>query len=142
MNSEYELISFPDTNYKFSMVNILYCAPHVHKEWEICLMLDGAVRVFSQNRNIQMQKGDMWIINPFKSHELTSSIPDKHALVIELQIPTSFFHAYYPQMENTEFEFQRFDTALSDDYQTKKAYHSIICRISLKTFLECPFRNI
>jgi len=47
MTDEYEVISYYGINYKFSTVSAIYCAPHIHKEIEIGMVLEGKFKVRS-----------------------------------------------------------------------------------------------
>ncbi|MCD7991988.1 MAG: AraC family transcriptional regulator [Clostridia bacterium] len=98
--TEFEFIRHTSFAYNFFLVNMLYRTPHIHKDFEICLLLDGEINLFSHNRQFCFQKGSLWIINPFQSHELKASTP---ALLLALQISSSFFNVYYPQIESLNF---------------------------------------
>ena len=47
MKDEFEVISHGAADYKVFVVNLLYRTPHIHKDFEICLILEGSVRNFS-----------------------------------------------------------------------------------------------
>lgn len=106
MSNEYEVISYHRTNYKFSTVRAVYCAPHVHKEIEIGLLLEGKFTVHSSKETAVLSPGDLWIVNPYQSHETMSATPEMPALVAEVQIPPSFFKSYFPQIETIQFPLQ------------------------------------
>ena len=88
MRDEFEMISHEAGNYKMFVVNMLYRTPHVHKDFEVCLLLDGSLSLLSRGRTFTYKKGDLWVVNPFESHELAASQP---ALILSLQISPSFF---------------------------------------------------
>lgn len=87
-------------NFKLFLVNMIYRTPHLHKDFEICLLLDGCLSLQVQNDIYQLNQGDFFVINPFQSHELQAGSP---ALLVSLQLHPSFFSAYYPQIANLEF---------------------------------------
>ena len=103
MRDEFEMISHEAGNYKMFVVNMLYRTPHVHKDFEVCLLLDGSLSLLSRGRTFTYKKGDLWVVNPFESHELAASQP---ALILSLQISPSFFAPVFPQMENLEFSLE------------------------------------
>ena len=103
MRDEFEVISHEAGNYKMFVVNMLYRTPHVHKDFEVCLLLDGSLSLLSRGRTFTYKKGDLWVVNPFESHELAASQP---ALILSLQISPSFFAPVFPQMENLEFSLE------------------------------------
>lgn len=48
MKREYEIISHAETNFKVFVVNLLYRAPHIHKDFELGLVLDGNISILLQ----------------------------------------------------------------------------------------------
>lgn len=128
-NDEFEIISHAAINYKIFLVNMLYRCPHIHKDFEICCLLSGEISVISLNEKFLFRQGDLWIMNPFQSHELKAESP---ALVLALQVPPSFFSAYYPQIENMIFSLR--DFAASDKPDT-----SVMFDLLIRTAL-CFFR--
>ena len=100
MNQEFEIISHSQMNFKLFLVNMLYRTPHIHKDFELCLLLEGSLSLQAQNENHGLKPGDFFIVNPFQSHELKADSP---ALLVSLQVHPSFFSSYYPQIANLEF---------------------------------------
>lgn len=100
MNQEFEIISHSQMNFKLFLVNMLYRTPHIHKDFELCLLLEGSLSLQAQNENHSLKPGDFFIVNPFQSHELKADSP---ALLVSLQVHPSFFSSYYPQIANLEF---------------------------------------
>ena len=100
MGQEYEVISHGELNFRLFLVNMLYRTPHIHKDFELCLIMEGSICVTISNNSYQLGKGDLVIINPFQSHELKAGKP---ALILSIQINTTFFSACCPQMANLEF---------------------------------------
>lgn len=100
MRDEFEIISHNNVNYHVFLVNLLYRTPHLHKDYEICLLLDGTISVITNDHSFFLQKNDIFIINPFQSHEIKAENP---ALILSLQVSSSFFHSYYPQIETVVF---------------------------------------
>ncbi len=98
---EFELVSHSTTAYKFFLVNMVYRNLHFHKDFEICLLLDGEITVYSENQYFTFHKGEFWITNPFQGHELKAG---KNALILALQISPEFFVSYFPQIENLNFQ--------------------------------------
>lgn len=106
VKSEYEKIIYSDVNFIFSIFNGFFCPLHHHREIELCLLLEGQFSVTIHGTQLLLNPGDIWIINPWASHE-TRSIPSNvPILAVELQISPAFFSAYFPQMERTEFACQ------------------------------------
>ena len=85
-------------NFKLFLVNMLYRTPHIHKDFELCLLLEGSLSLQAQNENRSLKPGDFFIVNPFQSHELKADSP---ALLVSLQVHPSFFSSYYPPVSYT-----------------------------------------
>lgn len=100
MKQEFEMIFHRAGDYKIFLVNLLYRTPHVHKDFEICLLLEGSVRLMTKGSAYSCEKGDLWALNPLESHEL---IADEPALILSLQISPDFFADIFPQIKNMEF---------------------------------------
>ncbi len=98
---EYEVISHNLSSFHIFLVNLLYRTPHIHRDFEISLLLDGEISVTTSDDTFTLGTDDIFIMNPFQSHEIIASSP---ALILSVQIPASFFSAYYPQIDNMEFD--------------------------------------
>ena len=75
MCEEFEVISHGHMDYNIFLNNLLYRTPHVHKEFEVCLLLDGSVQLLSRSSSCAFSAGSLWVINPFESHELIAERP-------------------------------------------------------------------
>ena len=106
MSHEYEQIDHNIVkNLKVFLVNLDYRTPHMHKELEICLLLDGAVTVTFGNESRRFEKEDYFVLNPFQVHELRA---DSTATILSIQIQSSFCKNYYPAIRYTVFGFDNF----------------------------------
>ncbi len=99
-NTEYEIIRH-DHHYHLFLVNLLYRTPHFHKDYEINLILDGKPEIVCPNESHQLCSGDIFIVNPFRIHEILSHTP---CLILSLQISAALFAAYFPQIDSIEFD--------------------------------------
>lgn len=100
MKEEYEVVSHGTAAYKLFLISLQYRPPHVHKEIEVCLLLDGQVQLLCRGKAVTYGAGDLWVTNPFESHELIAEQPVR---IVSMQVPLSFFAAAYPPMESMEF---------------------------------------
>lgn len=111
MQYEYELIEHSIIrNFKLFMVDLDYRASHIHRDFEICFLMDGCVTVVSRDKEVTAQKNDFFVLNPFQPHELKAN---GHALILSLQIPMDFCREYYPTIRNVEFDFRTGSEVLS-----------------------------
>ena len=150
---EYELISHNLSRFHVFLVNLLYRTPHIHKDYEISLVLDGAIWVNTPTETLSLHTNDIFITNPFQSHEITADTP---ALILSVQIPPAFFSTYYPQIENIEFEsfifsatetpdickqLQNILCSIATSFFTKEAFHEIKCAMLLNKLFYLLLKN-
>ncbi|MDE7285282.1 MAG: AraC family transcriptional regulator [Lachnospiraceae bacterium] len=110
MKSEYEIISHNNSNFHIFLVNLLYRTPHIHKDYEISLVVEGSFSLITPDGTSALSAGDIFVMNPFGSHELKADVP---ALILSLQVSPAFFTSYYPQMEQTEFDVSLLSCSLN-----------------------------
>ncbi len=106
MNQEFENIFHDKINYKIFLVTVIYRTPHIHKDFEFGLVLEGEITIHSQGKFSTFSKGDFFVMNPFQSHEIKSI---NKALVLSLQVSHTFFSSWYPQIEQLDFLSFNFD---------------------------------
>ena len=109
MATEFEVISHELTSFNIFFVNMLYRTPHIHKDYEIGILLSGSIRIIYRDRSFELTKNDLWITNPFQSHEFITQQP---ALMLFLQISPTFFASYFPQIDNLNFSHDKISTDL------------------------------
>ena len=56
MKREYEIISHAETNFKVFVVNLLYRAPHIHKDFELGLVLDGNISILLPGQTLLLDR--------------------------------------------------------------------------------------
>lgn len=101
MKHEYEIIHHNNVNFHVFLVNLLYRAPHIHKDYELCLVLEGSATLFINSESYHLEKNDIFILNPFCGHEIKAESP---ALILSLQVSPALFSDYYPRITNTLFD--------------------------------------
>lgn len=149
--SEYEVISHNDGRFNLFLVSLLYRTPHIHREYEVSLVVEGTVQLTVPGASMELSEGDIFLMNPFLSHELKAESP---VLILSLQIPPAFFSSYYPQMERTEFDSLTFSDAavrhqllrLADTYFRQEAYSPLECAVGINqiflSLLRTQFHHI
>ena len=137
MQSEYEIISHNNANFHIFVVNLLYRTPHLHKDYEIDLILDGEVTLLNPELCLKLRKGDIFVMNPFFSHELKAENP---TLILSLQVSQALFAPYYPQIEQTEFD----DTLLTYAKQPECCSEAIrlLFGIAFTYYRQEPYRAL
>lgn len=116
MKYEYELISHNYIRgFHLFLVRILYRTPHLHREFEVNLILDGSVEILSQGRGYHAETGDFFVFDPYQPHELRAR--EGTVLILSIQISPAFFSDYFPQMESVRFGTEIFHRAASLRHQ-------------------------
>lgn len=113
MKNEYEIIAHNNVNFHVFLVNLLYRTPHIHRDYEFCLILDGALTLFTNNESYDLKKDDIFIANPFCSHEIKAENP---CLILSLQVSPSLFSAYYPEIKNTQLDISVLNSDIHTDW--------------------------
>ena len=67
MKSEYEIISHNNNNFHIFLVNLLYRTPHIHKDYEISLVVDGSSLLVTPDGTTALSAGDIFVMNPFSA---------------------------------------------------------------------------
>lgn len=83
------------------IVQVHYRNPHFHDTFEINYVLNGAFRLSNSVQQFLCSKGDIILFNPNEVHELTAVGPS--ALILCIQISSSFCHDYFPNLDKTLF---------------------------------------
>lgn len=96
----YELIPYDQTNYLFSLAQLTYVVPHIHREIEIAMGLRGDIQLITGGESYTVHPGEFWMMNACQCHELYSVAEDKKSLFVLLQVSPSFFSRYFPEIEN------------------------------------------
>ena len=116
MKYEYELISHNYIRgFHLFLVRVLYRTPHLHREFEVNLILDGSVEILSQGRGYHAETGDFFVFDPYQPHELRAR--EGTVLILSIQISPAFFSDYFPQMESVRFGTEIFHRAASPRHQ-------------------------
>ena len=116
MKYEYELISHNYIRgFHLFLVRILYRTPHLHREFEVNLILDGSVEILSQGRGYHAETGDFFVFDPYQPHELRAR--EGTVLILSIQISPAFFSDYFPQMESVRFGTEIFQRTASPRHQ-------------------------
>lgn len=102
--NEYEVISHRNSYYNIFFNEIMYRTPHVHKDFEICLLLEGTIKIRVVDEILTAKKNDLWIINSFEQHEYKAI--DNKALVLIIQISPSFFSTFYKSADVIRFSHE------------------------------------
>lgn len=134
IQNEYEIITHNNQNFHVFLVNLLYRTPHIHKDFEISLVLNGSLSLVTANGSTQLSAHDIFVMNPFQSHELTAKEP---SLILSLQVTPLFFSSYFPQINHIEFEH----LLITDKSTSSETAHKLL-QLAYTYFQEESFSEI
>jgi AraC-like DNA-binding protein/mannose-6-phosphate isomerase-like protein (cupin superfamily) len=93
-DKEFEMVTYPQiTSMKTILVRLTNRAPHIHKELEIGLILDGDAEIVNPDLSESLKAGDMYIINPMEVHGFHTS--KKPALILAVQISRQVLSSFF-----------------------------------------------
>lgn len=102
MKKKYEVVPYPQINaLNILLVGLTYRSPHLHKEIELGIILDGSIILTTGNTKQYLNTGDIYLLNPMELHEIQTN--GNRALVIAIQISKQLMSSYFLQSENTLF---------------------------------------
>ncbi len=101
MEQACEIIPNNNAGFRIFVVNPLYGMPHIHKEFEISCVLEGTVSVNIQGSGWKLNKGDLFVVNPYESHELHATGKTN---ILSLQVSYDFFSSYFPEIDTFYFD--------------------------------------
>ena len=112
---EYEYIAYPKLNHvKAGFVDITFRMPHIHREMEIGLVLDGSGVMTISNKKIQVGPGSIYFINANEAHDIVTGGPTD-LRVAYLQISNHFCEGYLQLFRNLEVLESDLTAALSPE---------------------------
>jgi AraC-like DNA-binding protein len=142
VSNKYEIIDYEQlSGIKLFLVDLKHRKLHMHKEFELCLILEGILEVYTYRTFTTHHKGDILLFNPYQSHELRVE-NDKNVRILSLQVSSRFFVRYYQTLESLEFgiydvsnycnyadckKIQDDMLALSGVYFSKIAFYELLC---------------
>ncbi len=154
MKHEYEIIEHNNINFRVFLVDLRYRTPHIHRDFELCLVLEGSLTLFVNGESHCLEKNDIFIFNPFCGHEIKS---EKNVLILSLQVSPSLFSQYYPQIMNVQFDISVLNHKIYDDwcntirnfmidvaltYFNKEKFYEFQCMIIFNELFRYLLKNI
>lgn len=112
--SEYEFISHNRIHHLNAFIVELHSRnPHVHRDFELCLVLGGEVYVYSNRENYRFRRDDLFLFNPLQPHELRA-VGDR-VLILSVQASLAFCSGFFPDINRLQFERTDLSGALDED---------------------------
>ena len=113
MASELEIVRYPKiSNVNIFIVAMEYRTPHLHRDFELNLVLEGHLTLLCNNERYMANAGDLLLLNPNQPHELYTQ-GEVGATILCLQISPRFFRDTLPTMPDVFFETVKLRSAES-----------------------------
>lgn len=102
--SEYELIRYEKIRHmQIFIVCIHFRNAHVHRAWELALVLEGRASIRLKDQSFTAEPGDLFLFNPSQSHEIVS-LQETPVRILIVQTSTHFCGEYFPALGRVEFD--------------------------------------
>ena len=103
MKEEYEIVEHSQIeDLNIFLVEMTYRRPHLHREFEICMILSGRAEIYTRGENIRFGPGDLMIFNPRQTHEIHTLT--ENLLILSVQVASGFYTRIYPEIGRLEFD--------------------------------------
>ena len=108
MKEEYEIVEHSQIeDMNVFLVEMTYRLPHMHREFEICMVLSGEVDIYTGRDTYRFRRGEMMILNPRQTHEIHALT--ENSLILSFQAASGLFNRIYPDIKNLWFEDVRIE---------------------------------
>lgn len=103
MRHEYEIVEHPHLEYlNLFLVKLIHRRLHLHREFEICMVLEGEVTVYTTGKTAVLKKEDVILLNPRQVHAFHSMT--ENALLLSIQVMPGAFEKICQGIRYTEFD--------------------------------------
>lgn len=114
IENEFELIAHDRlVDCSMFLVDLIYRPPHIHRELELCYVMEGEADVYHDRNAEPVQAGDVLLFDSGVPHEIRGR--DGEIRLLALQISRRFCNRYFPQLRNTVFDVCRLAPCFSPD---------------------------
>lgn len=127
----YELISHAHlADCTMFLVDLLYRPMHLHRELELCYVLEGCATVSNRTERFSVTAGDLMLFDAGRAHEICAESGGIRLLAV--QISDQFCRRYCPQRASTHFVPCRITDCFSPHERTQfrdtlfRAYHAYL----------------
>ncbi len=154
MEHEVEIVQHPQVNgLNLFVISVEYRTPHLHRDFELNLVLDGTAQFLCSGASYSVQNGDVLLLNPNQLHEIRSA---SGITLLCLQIQPRCFQALIPEISSLYFDCvlldscgEAFDCSLQDLllktallYMERPPYYELRCMGQLHFVIAQLLENI
>lgn len=110
---EYEMIQHDQIQgLRLLVDDIVYRTPHMHREFELILVLSNTLTITSHNERHLIRTGDIALLNPWQTHEFYTE--DGVCTALFVQVLPDFFKNYFPSMPRLRFRNITFNASVEE----------------------------
>ena len=84
------------------LVQMVSRTPHIHREIELGLVMNGSLTVREGHREWMLDRGDIYLINSMDAHEFASQ--DSNTLILAIQFSPNLLSAFLPDAARRRFQ--------------------------------------
>ncbi|MEG1926132.1 MAG: AraC family transcriptional regulator [Ruthenibacterium sp.] len=154
MSKEYEVIEHKQIGgLNMFVVNVEYRTPHLHRDFEFNLIIEGNASFLCGNNTFEVHSGDLLVLNPNQLHEIRSDT--NGVTLLCLQIHPNYYNQIIPAFETIQFDampFSKIDTKkraeinqvliqLANCYVKQPPYFEVECSANLHSLLTLMLRE-
>lgn len=102
MKKEYEIVS--NTQFKYLnvfLVSLFSRTPHIHKEFELGVILDGSLTIKIDGQICHIKKGSLYLVNSMDTHEFITD--EFGALILVIQVSPKLFEPFFYKADRLRF---------------------------------------
>jgi len=133
MEREYEIVSYPQIKHcNIFMLGMNYRSPHMHRDIEIVLLLEGSLEVKLERESYITDSPSIILLNPNQMHEIL--LRSESSVLLVMQLSPLFFADTYPLITRLAFDSTVLrDTLSEEDY---KNVLSLFVKLGLFYFMK------
>lgn len=133
MEREFELVPHSQLNLiNVFLVRMAERSVHLHRDLELGLIIEGSTRLHTGQDPVNLEKGDIYLINPMQPHEFSS--PSGGALILAIQLSPQLGEQFFPDASNIRFDC---DVSLKKALEAETELFRLLWALSME--LSCTY---
>ena len=120
MEKELEIVPYPHIkNCNIFMLGMTYRSPHMHRDIELILQLEGNLEVKLERESYTIDSPSIILLNPNQIHEIL--LLSERSVLLVMQISPLFFENIYPLFSKIAF-----DSTIVREYLSDEDYKQVL----------------
>lgn len=115
---EFEIIHYPKIeNLNIFFVNLVNRTTHLHKDIEICYIIDGKMQICTKSGDYSAEKGSLLLFNSNEPHSLSRM--EGPSILLSIQISPNIFKTTFPELKNILFSRTEISKGMTETIKSK-----------------------